>query len=156
MFFVWHYQYRKFHSIFYIKLSIKSLMDKKIYLSESQMPTHWYNVIADMPNKPLPPLHPGYKTTRRSQRTWRLCFLWNSSKQEVSPERYHEIPDQVAGYIQVVEADTFGHEQRHWKRCWIRRPKFITNMKVQARAGHTSPIQPCHRHTTASRKASKK
>ena len=28
---------------------------KKICLSERQMPTLWYNIVADMPNKPLPP-----------------------------------------------------------------------------------------------------
>ena len=28
------------------------------------MPTQWYNIVADMPNKPLPPLHPGTKKSR--------------------------------------------------------------------------------------------
>ena len=32
---------------------------KKFCLTENQMPTQWYNIVADMPNKPLPPLHPG-------------------------------------------------------------------------------------------------
>ena len=32
---------------------------KKFCLTERQMPTQWYNIVADMPNKPLPPLHPG-------------------------------------------------------------------------------------------------
>ena len=32
---------------------------KKFCLTEKQMPTQWYNIVADMPNKPLPPLHPG-------------------------------------------------------------------------------------------------
>ena len=31
---------------------------KKFCLTEKQMPTQWYNIVADMPNKPLPPLHP--------------------------------------------------------------------------------------------------
>jgi hypothetical protein len=31
---------------------------KKILLNESEMPTHWYNVVADMPNQLLPSLHP--------------------------------------------------------------------------------------------------
>ncbi len=31
----------------------------KIYLSESEMPSYWYNVRADMKNKPAPILHPG-------------------------------------------------------------------------------------------------
>ena len=32
--------------------------DTKILLSEADIPTHWSNVIADMPNPPSPPLHP--------------------------------------------------------------------------------------------------
>ena len=31
----------------------------KIYLSENEMPTSWYNVRADMKNKPAPLLNPG-------------------------------------------------------------------------------------------------
>jgi len=34
-------------------------MERKILLSEKEIPEQWYNIIADMPNKPLPPLHPG-------------------------------------------------------------------------------------------------
>ena len=30
----------------------------KIYLSESEMPQNWYNVRADMKNKPAPPVNP--------------------------------------------------------------------------------------------------
>ena len=35
----------------------------RITLEPKEMPTHWYNIVADMKNKPLPPLHPGDKTT---------------------------------------------------------------------------------------------
>ena len=31
----------------------------KIYLEESELPTSWYNVRADMKNKPAPLLNPG-------------------------------------------------------------------------------------------------
>ena len=34
---------------------------KRIYLSEKDLPTHWYNIVADMPNPPAPPLHPATK-----------------------------------------------------------------------------------------------
>ena len=37
------------------------MSQKKILLNESEIPSHWYNIVADMPNKPLPPLHPGTK-----------------------------------------------------------------------------------------------
>ena len=31
---------------------------KKFILQESEIPTQWYNIQADMPHKPLPPIHP--------------------------------------------------------------------------------------------------
>ena len=31
---------------------------KKFLLQEKDIPTAWYNVVADMKNKPLPPLNP--------------------------------------------------------------------------------------------------
>ena len=37
------------------------MKDRKILLNENEIPENWYNIIADMPNKPLPPLHPGTK-----------------------------------------------------------------------------------------------
>ncbi|MBQ8953959.1 MAG: TrpB-like pyridoxal phosphate-dependent enzyme [Clostridia bacterium] len=37
----------------------KNEIPYKIYLSESEMPTQWYNVRADMKNKPAPLLNPG-------------------------------------------------------------------------------------------------
>ena len=33
----------------------------KIYLEESEIPSAWYNVRADMKNKPAPLIHPGTK-----------------------------------------------------------------------------------------------
>ncbi len=37
--------------------------EKKIYLSENDMPKQWYNINPDLP-KPLdPPLHPAYRQT---------------------------------------------------------------------------------------------
>ncbi len=66
----------------------------KIFLNEREMPTHWYNIMADMPNKPKPPLHPG---TRKPVGPEDLAPLFPMEliKQEVSPERWIEIPEQV-------------------------------------------------------------
>ena len=36
-------------------------LTKKIMLAENDMPKMWYNIVADMPNKPLPVLHPATK-----------------------------------------------------------------------------------------------
>jgi tryptophan synthase beta chain len=66
----------------------------KILLSEKEMPHHWYNIMADMPNKPLPPLNP---LTREpiGPEALAAVFPMELIKQEVSAERYIEIPDEV-------------------------------------------------------------
>ncbi|MEZ5089913.1 MAG: hypothetical protein R2719_09440 [Micropruina sp.] len=33
----------------------------KVVLDESKIPTHWYNIVADLPEPPPPPLHPATK-----------------------------------------------------------------------------------------------
>ena len=34
------------------------MRQKKFILQEKDIPTQWYNIQAEMPNKPLPPLNP--------------------------------------------------------------------------------------------------
>jgi len=58
------------------------------------MPQHWYNIVADMPNKPLPPLHPGTKQPIGPE-DLAAIFPMGLIKQEVATEKYIEIPDQV-------------------------------------------------------------
>lgn len=66
----------------------------KILLSENEMPRQWYNIQADMPNKPLPPLHP---VTREpiGPEALTSVFTMELIKQEMSTERYIDIPDEV-------------------------------------------------------------
>jgi tryptophan synthase beta chain len=66
----------------------------KILLSEKEMPRHWYNVVADMPNKPLPPLNPATRQPIGPE-ALAAVFPMELIKQEVSAERYIEIPDEV-------------------------------------------------------------
>jgi tryptophan synthase beta chain len=71
-------------------------MDKrtKFSLDENQIPTHWYNIQADLP-QPLPPvLHPGTKKPIGPADLAPL-FAMELIKQEVSTERWIEIPDEV-------------------------------------------------------------
>jgi tryptophan synthase beta chain len=64
----------------------------KFILDEKDMPTHWYNVLADLP-KPLPPLlHPG---TKEPTILPPPLFPSAMNEQEFSKERYIEIPDEV-------------------------------------------------------------
>ena len=67
---------------------------KKFILTEDRMPTQWYNIVADMPNRPLPPLHPGTKQPV-SREQLAAIFAEDLVDQELSTERYIDIPDQV-------------------------------------------------------------
>ena len=73
---------------------------KKIFLNESEMPSHWYNIVADMPNKPLPPLHPGTKQPVGPDDLSPI-FPMDLILQEVSTERFIEIPDQVQDIYKI-------------------------------------------------------
>ena len=37
------------------------MKQKKFILQENELPTAWYNIQADMPTKPMPPIHPATK-----------------------------------------------------------------------------------------------
>ena len=69
-------------------------ISKKIVLTEDEIPRNWYNIVADMPNKPLPPLHPGTKEPIGPEMLAPL-FPMELIKQEVTSEKYVEIPDEV-------------------------------------------------------------
>jgi tryptophan synthase beta chain len=66
----------------------------KILLSEKEIPTHWYNVQADLPNLPRPPLNP---VTRQpvGPEDLKPIFPMGLIVQEVSRERWIEIPAEV-------------------------------------------------------------
>ncbi len=66
----------------------------KIILSENEMPRQWYNIVADMPNKPMPPLNPATgKPVGPDDLS--VIFPMELIKQEVSTERYIDIPEEV-------------------------------------------------------------
>jgi len=65
----------------------------KIILEESDIPTHWYNVVADMPNPPVPPLGPDGKPIGPDALT--AIFPMELIGQEVSTERWIPIPEPV-------------------------------------------------------------
>ena len=69
-------------------------------LTEQEMPTQWYNIVADMPNKPLPPLHPGTKQPLKPEDLYPL-FAQELAKQEFATERYIEIPDEVQDLYKI-------------------------------------------------------
>ncbi|HYG68394.1 MAG TPA: TrpB-like pyridoxal phosphate-dependent enzyme, partial [Anaeromyxobacteraceae bacterium] len=70
------------------------MTDTKILLPESQIPTHWYNVIPDLPGAPPPVMHPGTLEPVRPEDLLPI-FPMPLIEQEVSTERWVKIPEPV-------------------------------------------------------------
>jgi len=69
------------------------MQQTKIMLDESEIPTHWYNVVADMPNPPTAPLGRDGKPVGPDALT--AIFPMALIEQEVSAQRWIEIPAEV-------------------------------------------------------------
>lgn len=76
------------------------MKQRKITLSEQEIPEKWYNIVADMPNKPLPPLHPGTREPIGPEALAPL-FPMELIKQEVTQEKWVEIPDEVRNVYSI-------------------------------------------------------
>ena len=73
----------------------------RIYLTEEEIPTHYYNLRADMKNKPAPLLNPG---THRPMTKEELTpvFCEELVDQELDNDtRYFEIPEEVREYYKM-------------------------------------------------------
>ena len=76
------------------------MSSRRVLLPESDMPTAWYNLQADLP-KPLPPvLHPGTKQPIGPDDLAPI-FAMELIKQEVSQERWIEIPQEVRDVLAI-------------------------------------------------------
>src|SRR5690606_10028807 len=90
----------------------------KIILAEKDAPTHWYNIAADMPalGIEMPPvLHPG---THQPIGPDDLAPLFPMAliQQEVSTERYIEIPDEVREVYRLWRPTPL-IRARHWEKA---------------------------------------
>ncbi len=65
----------------------------RVTLDESEIPTQWYNVVADMPNPPAPPLGPDHKPVSPEQMM--AIFPGALLEQEMSGSRWIDIPEPV-------------------------------------------------------------
>ena len=70
------------------------MKNRKILLTEKEIPEKWYNIVHDMPNKPLPPLHPGTREPIGPEALAPL-FPMELIKQEVATEKWIDIPEEV-------------------------------------------------------------
>ena len=66
----------------------------KVFLGEADIPTHWYNIVADLPTPPAPHLHPGTREPLAPE-DMTAIFPVGLIAQEASTERWIEIPAAV-------------------------------------------------------------
>jgi len=76
------------------------MVQYKYVLEEKDVPTHWYNVIADMKNPPPPYRHPATLEVMGPDDLVPV-FPLELIKQEASPDRWIEIPDQVQDVLKT-------------------------------------------------------
>ncbi|MBR6340241.1 MAG: pyridoxal-phosphate dependent enzyme, partial [Alloprevotella sp.] len=68
---------------------------KRFLLPEQEIPRQWYNIQAEMPNKPLPPLHPGTKQPLQAEDLVPI-FAEECAKQELNQtDAFIDIPEAV-------------------------------------------------------------
>ena len=68
---------------------------KRYFLAEEDIPRYWYNIQADMVNKPMPPLNPATKQPLKPEDLYPI-FAEELSRQELNQtDAWIEIPEEV-------------------------------------------------------------
>ncbi|MBR6944992.1 MAG: TrpB-like pyridoxal phosphate-dependent enzyme [Prevotella sp.] len=71
------------------------MKQKKFILQESEIPTQWYNIQADMVNKTMPPLNPQTREPLKAEDLFPI-FAQECARQELDQEhRWIDIPEEV-------------------------------------------------------------
>lgn len=77
---------------------------KKFLLPEKEIPTQWYNIVADMPTKPMPMLNPGTKQPLKPEDLYPL-FSKGASDQELNEtDAWIDIPEQVRDKYKIYRS----------------------------------------------------
>ncbi|MBR1681843.1 MAG: TrpB-like pyridoxal phosphate-dependent enzyme [Bacteroidaceae bacterium] len=72
-----------------------STRQKRYFLAESEIPTEWYNIQADMVNKPMPPLNPATKEPLKAEDLFPI-FAEELARQELNQQDpWIHIPEPV-------------------------------------------------------------
>ncbi len=109
-------------------------MQTKFLLPESELPTHWYNVLADMPNKPAPYLGPDGKPVTPDAMT--RIFPMALVMQEMTTERWVEIPEPVREALRVWRPSPLYRAHRLEKALGTPAKIFYKNEAVSPAGSH--------------------
>jgi tryptophan synthase beta chain len=109
-------------------------MQTKFLLPESELPTHWYNVLADMPNKPAPYLGPDGNPVTPDAMT--RIFPEALVMQEMTTERWVEIPEPVREALRVWRPSPLFRAHRLEKALGTPAKIFYKNEAVSPAGSH--------------------
>ena len=113
------------------------MSDTKILLTEQEMPTQWYNIQADFP-KPMPPvLHPGTGQPIGPDDLAPL-FPMACIMQEVSQERYIDIPEEVQDVLKIWRPTPLVRARR-WEKALDTPAKIYFKWEGVSPAGSHKP-----------------
>ena len=126
---------------------------KRVFLSEKEIPTAWYNLQADLPKPVPPPLHPGTKQPL-APADLEPIFAKALIAQEVSRERWIEIPEAGAEGVRDLAAQSVGAGDEPGEGPEDARPASTSRTRATARRAAISRIRPCRRPTTTRSRAS--
>ena len=74
---------------------------KKFLLQEKDIPTAWYNIVADMKNKPRPMLNPATKQPLKEEDLYPLFSKGVSHQEMNETDAWIEIPEEVRDLYKV-------------------------------------------------------
>ena len=92
------------------------MKQKRFILSEEEIPRYWYNIMAEMPNKPMPLLNPATREELKAEDLYPL-FAKELCHQELNTtDPWIEIPEEVRDLYKYYRSTplvrAYGLEQR--------------------------------------------
>lgn len=111
------------------------MKEDKILLSEKEIPQAWYNIQADLPEPAPPVLHPGTGQPITPQDLAPL-FAMELIKQEVSQERWIEIPDEIREIYRIWRPSPLQRARRLEKALGTPARIYFKNESVSPAGSH--------------------
>lgn len=126
----------------------------KIYLEENEMPRQWYNVRADMKNKPAPILNPATMKPITVEELSPI-FCEELARQELMIRPH--ISTYRRRYVIFIKCIARHRLQGRivWKRNWTHLHIFIINLRETTRREAISSTLPLRRHIMQNSRDSK-
>ena len=102
---------------------------KRFILPEEEIPHYWYNIQADMVNKPMPPLNPATKQPLKAEDLYPV-FAEELCRQELNQtDAGLKYPNRCAKCTNTTEALRWC-VPTDWKKRWVHRHISISKTRV--------------------------